>query len=83
MKRGIAWLLFMCVLALAVSAIAEESFTMAGYDDSGTGHVWETNLFFQRMEEKTGVHFAFQRCRRSTRCKTTMRSGSTRRGWII
>ena len=60
MKRGIAWLLFMCVLALAVPAIAEESFTMAGYDDSGTGHVWETNLFFQRMEEKTGVHFAFQ-----------------------
>lgn len=56
MKRGIAWLLFMCVLALAVPAIAEESFTMAGYDDSGTGHVWETNLFFQRMEEKTGVH---------------------------
>ena len=60
MKRGIAWVLFMCVLALAVPAIAEESFTMAGYDDSGTGHVWETNLFFQRMEEKTGVHFAFQ-----------------------
>lgn len=60
MKRGIAWLLFMCVLALAVPAIAEESFTMAGYDDSGTGHVWETNLFFQRMEEKTGVHFTFQ-----------------------
>ncbi len=39
--------------------MAEESFTMAGYDDSTVGHIWEDNLFFQRMEERTGVHFTF------------------------
>ena len=59
MQRGIAWLLLLCMLLFAVPAMAQESFTMAGYDDSSVGHVWEDNLFFQRMEEKTGVHFAF------------------------
>lgn len=61
MQRGIAWLLIMCMLTLALPAMAEETtFTMAGYDDASVGHVWETNLFFQRMEEKTGVHFTFE-----------------------
>ncbi len=59
MQRGIAWLLLLCMLLFAVPAMAQESFTMAGYDDSSVGHVWEDNLFFQRMEEKTGVHFTF------------------------
>lgn len=52
MQRGIAWLLLLCMLLFAVPAMAQESFTMAGYDDSSVGHVWEDNLFFQRMEEK-------------------------------
>ena len=59
MHRSIAWLLLLCVVFFALPATAEESFTMAGYDDSSVGHVWETNLFFQRMEEKTGIHFTF------------------------
>ena len=59
MQRGIAWLLLLCMPLFAVPAMAQESFTMAGYDDSSVGHVWEDNLFFQRMEEKTGVHFTF------------------------
>lgn len=59
MHRRIAWLLLLCMLVFALPAMAQESFTMAGYDDSSVGHVWEENLFFQRMEEKTGVHFTF------------------------
>ena len=59
MQRRIAWLLLLCMLLYALPAMAQESFTMAGYDDSSVGHVWEENLFFQRMEEKTGVHFTF------------------------
>ncbi len=34
-------------------------FTMAGCDHEDSDHVWEENLFFQRMEEKTGVMFSF------------------------
>ena len=59
MQRRIAWLLLLCMLLYTLPAMAQESFTMAGYDDSSVGHVWEENLFFQRMEEKTGVHFTF------------------------
>ena len=28
---------------------------MAGYDDETTNHVWAENLFFERMEQRTGV----------------------------
>lgn len=34
-----------------------DGITMAGYDDASTGHDWQNNFFFLRMEEKTGVHF--------------------------
>ena len=50
----------MLALILAMAAIpgayAETAFTMAGYDPEDAGHEWTTNLFFQRMEERTGVH---------------------------
>lgn len=54
---------FSLVLALLLmgglicGAYAEGGFTMAGYDHEDTGRDWTQNLFFQRMEEKTGVHF--------------------------
>ena len=59
MRRMIACLI--TLMLLMTFAFAEsETFTMAGCDISEIGHVWENNLFFQRMEEKTGVHFIFQ-----------------------
>jgi len=39
-------------------ALAE--YTLAGYDAENTYRNWNTNLFFQRMEEKTGVSFTYQ-----------------------
>ena len=45
------------VLAVLPGAYAETVFTMAGYDHEETGRDWQTNLFFQRMEERTGIHF--------------------------
>ncbi len=33
-------------------------FLMEGYDDAN--HDWETNLFFQRMQEETGIAFEFR-----------------------
>jgi putative aldouronate transport system substrate-binding protein len=50
----------MMVLAMTTAvfsgAYAEGSYTVAGYDHQDTKHVWTENLFFQRMEERTGVH---------------------------
>ena len=43
--------------AFIPGAYAENAFTLAGYDHEDTSRVWTENLFFQRMEERTGVHF--------------------------
>lgn len=57
MRKSFVWLLlFMLVLQMAIpGAYAEGSFSMAGYDDEATGHVWSDNLFFERMQERSGV----------------------------
>lgn len=59
MRRSIAWLLLLAVLMTSASAVAEGPYTMAGFDGDGSKHDWQTNLFFQRMEEKTGIAFEF------------------------
>ena len=55
MRKLISLVLAMLML-LTSGAYAESSFTIAGYDNTDTKHVWTENLFFQRMEEVTGVH---------------------------
>ena len=59
MRRIIACIMALMLLMFSF-AHAENAFSMAGCDSADIGHVWEDNLFFSRMEEKTGVHFAFQ-----------------------
>ena len=60
MRKGIACLLALAMLLMTFAAGAEGAYTMAGFDGDGANHDWNTNLFFQRMEEKTNVHFEFQ-----------------------
>ena len=55
MRKLTVWLLLVMMLMTTPGAYAEESFRMAGYDDETTNHVWAENLFFERMEERTGV----------------------------
>ena len=62
MRRLISGLLAMMLLC-AFPAPAEEGqrapdYLMEGFDDST--HDWETNLFFQRMQENTGIAFEFR-----------------------
>ena len=47
--------LVLCVAAIP-GAYAEKSFTMAGYDHEDTGREWTENRFFERMEDRTGIH---------------------------
>ena len=62
MRKWIAVLLaallpFSCTLAETVQKAPD--YTMEGYDGDVTGWDWETNLFFSRMQEATGISFQF------------------------
>lgn len=59
MKKALAWMLAVLMMLSSCAALAEGAYTMAGYDGDGTSRQWDTNLFFQRMEERTGVRFTF------------------------
>ena len=62
--RRFAALLLAAVLFLSVSAAetAEKApdFIMEGYDGDLSGRDWDTNLFFSRMQEKTGISYQFR-----------------------
>ena len=60
MRRGTVWILVFVMLfstACAESTQKAPDFLMEGYDGGFTYRVWETNLFFERMQDKTGVSF--------------------------
>ncbi len=64
MKKTILWLLcaalLLCGCAAAESAQKAPDFIMEGYDGDSAGHNWDENLFFSRMQEKTGISFQFR-----------------------
>lgn len=58
MRRVLSLVLAFILCGAVFSGVyAEGSFTLAGYDHEDTGREWTENLFFQRMEEKAGIHF--------------------------
>ena len=62
MRKGITVLLAVLLLfsqAFAETAQKAPDFTMEGYDGELSGRNWETNLFFSRMQEITGISFQF------------------------
>ena len=63
MRKGAAWILILVMLfsaAFADSSQKAPDYVMEGYDGGVTYRVWDTNLFFARMQEKTGISFQFQ-----------------------
>ena len=63
MRRATAWLAAVLMLLMPLTAVAEEGqrapdYLMEGYDEAT--HDWETNRFFQRMQEKTDIAFEFR-----------------------
>lgn len=68
---------FCLLLALMLPCAAFAEYTMAGYDDENTYRNWENNLFFKRMEERTGVTFTYRQYTREaewTQAKADMRA---------
>ena len=64
MRKIIALLTAALLLAGCCSVFAEgqkaPDFILEGYDGEDSTRNWETNLFFTRMEERTGITFQFR-----------------------
>lgn len=58
-RRTLCCLMCLLLVLLPSLCFAEQGFTMAGFDGTDSQHVWSTNLFFTRMQERTGISFTF------------------------
>ena len=55
-----AMLLLVCSGSAAAQGQQAPDYIMEGFDGENTGRHWEENLFFARMEERTGISFEFR-----------------------
>ena len=64
MRKALSILLAAMLILTVCPALSEgqqaPDFLLEGYDGDGGNRVWENNLFFQRMQERTGVSFQFR-----------------------
>ena len=63
MRRFLALALIACLLAVASPVLANDvpkDVVMAGYEEKDTYRTWGDNLFFRRMEQRTGITFVYQ-----------------------
>ena len=60
--RKIATMLLAALILISCAAaeFSAPDFILEGYDGDATNRVWETNQFFTRMTEKTGIRFQFR-----------------------
>lgn len=66
MRKRLVWILAIILLfqtACAETVQTAPDYVMEGYDGDLTYRVWDTNLFFSRMQEKTGISFQFRQSR--------------------
>ena len=65
MKKALCCLLSLLLMlgTFTAYAQADSSFVMAGYEEEDTNRTWAGNLFFARMQEKTGVTFTFEQAK--------------------
>lgn len=59
-RRALCLIACLSLALLPALSLAEQSFTMAGFDGADSTHDWTTNQFFTRMEERTRISFTFQ-----------------------
>ncbi len=59
MRKRAFGLLLAVLLLFSFQAASASTFLMAGFDGQDSSHDWETNGFFTRMEEHTGITFTY------------------------
>lgn len=78
MKKILALVLAVILAAGCGIAAAEgqkaPDFILEGFDGEGSTRSWDTNLFFTRMEEKTGISFQFREYTQYTRWEERKRA---------
>ena len=63
LRRFLALAMIACLLPVALPALASDvpkDVVMAGYEEKDTYRTWGDNLFFRRMEQRTGITFVYQ-----------------------
>ncbi len=73
-----ALMLVLCVLPAGAES-TDGAFVLWGYDGENTYRDWQSNLFFKRMEEKTGIRFElrqFQDRKSWTEAKAQLKADS-------
>ena len=65
LKKTLCCLLCLLLVMGMCTALAkgDAGFVMAGYEEEDTNRTWSGNLFFVRMQEKTGVTFRFEQAK--------------------
>lgn len=65
LKKDLCCLLILLMMlgTFTAYAQADPSFVMAGYEEEDSNRTWSGNLFFVRMQEKTGVTFTFEQAK--------------------
>ncbi len=65
MKKALCCLLGMMLLTgtFTAGALEDPNFVMAGYEEEDSGRTWAGNLFFARIQDKTGIAFTFDQAR--------------------
>ncbi len=59
-KRVVSLLCCAALLMLIpLGALADATYTMAGFDGDDSEHTWENNAFFTRMQSRTGIQFMY------------------------
>ncbi|MDD3410360.1 MAG: hypothetical protein PHY12_06085, partial [Eubacteriales bacterium] len=58
-RKTLALICCLTMLAPAFAFAEQTSFSMAGFDGDQSNHDWNDNGFFTRMEARTGLTFTF------------------------
>ena len=82
MRKGIVWILALMLLfsaAYGESTQKAPDYILEGYDGKVSYRIWDTNSFFSRMQEKTGISFQFRQYTEAeawARRKTELKQGT-------
>lgn len=60
MRKSVISFMLICLMLIPLTAPASEPPVMAGMEDQDSYRIWSDNLFFKRMEQRTGLVFEYR-----------------------
>lgn len=71
MRKTIISFVLACLMLTSLAAAGESPVIMAGYEDQQSYRTWSENLFFKRMEQRTGLVFEYRQVHSSQEWEKT------------